>query len=151
MKTTIEQFWNAFLIEKKLDIQTRYLEAFSFGCTRESANALLQLVLDGKKKATCSSVRYYEVTGDRQPQVGDYSIVCNSNQKPCCVIKTTQTVCLPFCEMTYEICKREGEDTCLETWVNNHERFFQQDALQSGYKFSDDMLVLFEDFEVVYR
>ena len=44
-----------------------------------------------------------------------------------------------------------GEDECLETWQEAHRRFFTQDGDEMGYAFTEDMPVLFEDFEVVYQ
>jgi len=53
--------------------------------------------------------------------------------------------------MTFEICKREGEDECLETWLRGHVRFFTEEGKAMGYEFNEDMLIVFEDFEVVYQ
>lgn len=147
----VTAFWNAFLSEAQLDANTTYHEAFYFGADKELANSLLALVLSGVKTATTSAVPCYEAEGEPMPQPGDYSIVTDWDGTPYCVIRTTQTTILPFNEMTYDICKREGEDTCLETWIEGHRRFLSQDAKMCGYVFSEDMPVLFEDFEVVYK
>jgi uncharacterized protein YhfF len=53
--------------------------------------------------------------------------------------------------MTFDICSREGEDECLETWKDGHRRFFTLDAAEMGYEFTEDALVVFEDFAVVYQ
>lgn len=145
----VEEFWKRFLSEKQLNQNTKYLEAFHFEATKEGANSLLDLVLSGQKRATASSVPAWIIEG-RKPKVGDYSIVTDWDGRPRCVIRTVQTTELPFCEMTYDICKREGEDECLETWQQNHRTFFAADAKELGYEFNEDMMVLFEDFEVVY-
>lgn len=147
----ITAFWNNFLAEAKLDSDTTYHDAFYFGANKELANDLLDLVLSGAKTATTSAVPCYEAEGEVMPQVGDYSIVTDWDGEPRCVIRTTMTTILPFNEMTYDICKREGEDECLETWVEGHRRFLSQDAQACGYVYSEDMPVLFEDFEVVYK
>lgn len=52
--------------------------------------------------------------------------------------------------MTYEICKREGEDDNLASWKTGHLKFFTEDCRRMGCEFSPDMPLLFEDFEVVY-
>ena len=148
MKKNIETFWRTFLKEKGLDMSTSYIECFHFDVHEASANHLLQLVLEGKKKATASSV--YAFAQGQEPKVGDYSIVTDWDENPCCVIQTTATKFIPFNEMTYEICKREGEDDNLQSWQEGHARFFACEGAQLGYTFSEDMLVLFEDFEVVY-
>jgi uncharacterized protein YhfF len=145
----IEAFWERFLTEKQLKQDTKYLEAFHFEVTKEGANSLLELVLSGQKRATASSLPAWKIEGTK-PRVGDYSIVTDWDGKPRCVIQTLHITELPFCDMTYEICKREGEDECLETWQQNHRTFFAADGKELGYEFTEDMMVLFEDFEVVY-
>lgn len=147
----IEQFWQEFLKTTQKDPATKYLESFYFGLTEKSANELLELVLSGQKRATASSLISYQAEGSRIPQVGDYSIITDWKGNPHCVIKTTTITILPFNEMTFEICKREGEDDTLESWQEGHRRFFTEDGKELGYEFSESMPVLFEDFQVVFR
>ncbi len=54
-----ESFWQRFLKTKELPKDTKYFEAFHFELTKKSANDLLKLVLEGKKKATASSLEAY--------------------------------------------------------------------------------------------
>lgn len=147
---SVEIFWQEFLRETGKDPQTRYLESFHFDLNEKSANALLELVLSGKKRATASSLLAYEKENCRVPQVGDFSIVTDWDNNPRCVIETTAVMIYKFKEITFGICKREGEDECLETWQKGHARYFTLDGKELGYEFSEDMPVLFEDFEVVY-
>ncbi len=147
----IDEFWKKFLNETNRDKDTKYLDAFHFELTEKWANELLRLVLIGQKKATASSLRGYEIEGERIPKVGDLSIVTDWEGIPRCVIETTKITIIPFSEMTYDICKREGEDDTLESWVKGHTNFFTEEAKQLGYEFTSDMPVIFEDFEVVYQ
>ncbi|HWQ57537.1 MAG TPA: ASCH domain-containing protein, partial [Clostridia bacterium] len=70
----IEEYWRDFLIKKSLPGDTPFLEAFHFDLTEKWANLLLDLVLAGKKRATASSVYFWEIEG-KMPRPGDYSIV----------------------------------------------------------------------------
>lgn len=146
----IDEFWGRFLKEKQLEENTKYLEAFHFEATEHGANSLLALVLAGQKRATASLSKSWEIEGIK-PKVGDYSIVTDWAGKPYCVIRTVGVTELPFQDMTFDICKREGEDECLDTWQENHRKFFLLDAKELGYEFTEDSIVLFEDFVVVYR
>lgn len=146
---TAEQFWQNFLQQTGRDPDTRYFECFHFDLNERSANELLELVLSGKKRATASSL--YAFAPEETPKVGSLSIVTDWDGNPRCVIETTAVSMIPFGEMTFEICSREGEDECLETWKEGHRRFFTQDGAELGYTFSEEMPVIFEDFEVVYR
>ena len=147
---TIDAFWQEFLTHSGLDPATKYFESFHFELNKEAANKLLQLVLYGQKRATTGSLLAAQLEGAAMPQVGDYSIVTDWDGTPHCVIKTTAITILPFNEMTFDICKREGEDDCLETWQENHIAYFTKEGQMLGYEFTEDMPVVFEDFEVVY-
>ena len=147
---TIDAFWQDFLVHAGLDANTKYFDIFHFDLSEKVANELLQLVLSGQKRATASSLPAFQQEGTRIPQVGDYSIVTDWDGVPHCVIKTTAITTLPFNEITFDICKREGEDECLETWQEAHRRFFTEEGQLLGYEFTERMPVVFEDFEVVY-
>lgn len=147
----IDEFWNRFLDDKKLDLNTRYLEAFHFEMIEELANSLLELVLTGQKKATASSLISWEAEGT-MPKEGDYSIVTDWAGNPRCVIQTTKVTVLPFKDVDYDLCKKEGEDDCLESWRKSHTAFFTAEGKEElDYEFSEDMIVVFEEFEVVYK
>ena len=147
---TDKEFWQEFLTSTGKDSNTQYFESFYFGITEKSANALLDLVLSGKKRATASSLFAYEATNERVPEVGDFSIVTDWDKNPRCIIETTAVTIMKFKEMTFDICKREGEDENLESWRRNHIWYFTEDGKELGYSFSEEMPVVFEDFEVVY-
>jgi len=147
----IDMFWKTFLKETNRDESTKYLEVFHFESTEKWANELLRLVLIGQKRATCSSLLKYAIEGELMPKVGDLSIITDWEGVPRCIIETTAITIIPFSDITYDICKREGEDDTLQSWVKGHVHFFKEDGKQLGYEFSDDMPVVFEDFEVVYQ
>lgn len=128
-----------------------FMDCFYFDNSEKWANALLKLVLEGKKKATASSRYSFEKRGLELPKTGDLSIVTDWDGNPRCVIETTKVTHLAFRDMTYDICRREGEDENLESWQRGHVNFFTEEGKAEGYVFSWDMPVVFEDFEVVYR
>jgi uncharacterized protein YhfF len=145
-----DEFWQEFLDVNNKDCSTQYIECFHFELTEKLANELLSLVLSGKKQATSSSLFAYEIEGSRIPQVGDYSIVTDWEGNPSCVIETTAVTILPFNQITFDICKREGEDDTLESWQKGHMHFFIEDGKELGYEFSENMPVVFEDFKVSF-
>lgn len=148
---TITEFWRGYLQFAGLDENTKYYQCFYFGAREQIANELLALVLEGKKRATSSSLWAYEKEGDPLPKAGDLSVVTDFAGEPYCVIETTAVTVLPFKDMSYEICSREGEDDVLETWQRAHERCFTAEGLELGFEFTPEMPVVFEDFEVVYK
>ena len=148
---TIQAFWKRFLKAENKPENTTYVSCFHFELTERLANELLALVLKGQKKATASSLRAYEIENEPLPKVGEFSIVTGFNGIPRCVIQTEAVSIIPFNEITYEICKREGEDDNLESWQEGHRRFFKTEGKKLGYDFTEDLLVVFEDFKVVYQ
>lgn len=145
------EFWKEFLKVMNKDESTKYIDCFHFELTEKLANELLELVLTGQKRATASSLLAYEIDDKRIPQVGDYSIVTDWGGTPRCVIETTAVTIIPYKEITFDICKREGEDDSLESWQRGHKRFFTEEGQAIGYEFSEDMPVVFEDFNVVFK
>lgn len=147
---TVQAFWEAFLRDTGRPADTLCLEAFHFELTEKWANELLRLVLEGKKRATSSSLTCYELEGARVPAPGDLSIVTDWAGEPHCVIETTQVDILPFRDMTFALCRLEGEDDCLDSWRRSHIHFFTAEGQEAGYAFTEDMPVIFEQFRVIY-
>ena len=149
--TKIDTFWKRFLKGTGRDEDTPYFEAFHFELTEKLANELLELVLSGKKKATASSLKSFELDNSPLPKAGDLSIVTDFHGEPKCVIETTALTLIPFKDMTYDICKREGEDDTLESWKKGHRHFYEEEGRLLGYTFTEDLMIVFEDFEMIYQ
>lgn len=125
------------------------LEKWHFELTEKSCNHLLDLVLIGKKRATSSSLKGYQLEGGKIPSIGDMSVITDWDENPRCVIKTTNVRIIPYKDITFDIARLEGEDDNLDSWRANHEKFFTEEGKEIGYEFSEDMDVVFEEFEVV--
>ena len=151
MTDVARALWERFLSDTGRPLDTPCYECFYFCDNEEAANALLELVLQGKKTATASYGPIYALEGAALPEVGGLSMVTDFSGLPKCVIQTTAITTLPFCRMTYEICRREGEDDRLESWQENHRLAFGRECAQAGIPFREDGPVVFEDFQVVYR
>lgn len=143
--------WGRFLSDTNRPADTPCYECFHFCNTEKAANALLALVLTGQKTATTSCKACYDAAGEPLPFVGSLSLVTDFAGTPACVIETAAVTVMPFCDMTYEICKREGEDRTLDTWQDNHRRFFALECADLGLVFEEKMDVVFEDFTVIHR
>lgn len=149
-KTKTKAFWKQFLNETKLPKTTECEDVFAFGWTPEIARKLAELVRSGQKKATTSCLRAFEIEKAPLPEVGRYSIITDFEGNPYSVIRNTKITVLPYREVTFEICSREGEDECLETWQKNHWDSFVREGQELGYEFTKDTKVVFQDFEAVY-
>jgi uncharacterized protein YhfF len=115
----------------------------------KACNYLLELVLNAKKRATSSSFEAYNYSSEEFPKVGNLSVITDWNENPRCVVRTTSVRVLPFKDIDFSIAKLEGEDLNIESWRKNHQKFFIEEGRELGYPFSENMKVVFEEFEVV--
>ncbi|HSG43151.1 MAG TPA: ASCH domain-containing protein, partial [Anaerolineales bacterium] len=53
-------------------------------------NELSQLVLEGKKTATCGSLWEWEAEGNPIPKVGDVWVELDGNENPVCITETVE-------------------------------------------------------------
>ncbi|MBH46917.1 MAG: RNA-binding protein [Halobacteriovorax sp.] len=145
----IQNFWNNF-IDERADLnhlRDYKFEAWSFGNTKEMADDLGQLVLDGKKTATCSLLRAYRGEEHEIPRVGVYSVLCNGSNQPLCVVFLTHTWICKYSEVAEQHAYEEGEgDRTLEYWKKVHHEFF---SAYDGFH-SDDLLVC-ERFQTAFK
>ena len=94
----------------------------------------------------------HEVESRRLPKPGDLSIVTNFAGDPLCVIETQRVDIVPFKEVSQEFAATEGEgDGSLAYWRRAHEAFFGRECRRIGRQATQDMPVVCERFEVIYR
>lgn len=142
---TAEQMWQAF--SEKSGISAEY-DAWTFG---DDADTLAELVLNGAKTATCSALPFYELEGEPLPHAGEYSVILNSREQAVCVIQTTRVYQTPFSKITEDHAWKEGEgDRSLAYWQKVHETFFSEELSEAGMVFSQDLMLVCEEFRRVY-
>jgi len=134
--------------------KSRY-QSFSsdYFCADEvNANLCADLILKGQKVATCSMMYWYEVEGEPLPSVGHLQVVTDWNHKPVCIIETTWVSECKFSNVTEAFAAKEGEgDLSLDWWRKAHWEFFSKECLEAGIQPTEDMLLVLEQFKVVYK
>jgi uncharacterized protein YhfF len=147
----IAEYWERFIATAHGVDPARFYESFCFGDNEELANSLAELVLAGAKRATAALLLSVEHDGKRPPRPRDLSVVKNWAGTPLCVIETVRVDLAPFSEVSAEFAATEGEgDGSLEYWREAHAIYFSRECARIGRKFSEDMLVVCERFEVVF-
>ncbi|MGM9951265.1 MAG: ASCH domain-containing protein, partial [Lysinibacillus sp.] len=141
----IDHYWDEFCQKAKLE-GIQYKEAFQFG---EKADWLAELVIEGKKTATCSSYQEYQIENELIPKAGEYSIVLNSANTPVAIIEVESVEMYPLNEVPEDFALAEGEGTYQEWW-DAHVNFFSRLFEQYNLEFKKDMLVVCERFRKVY-
>lgn len=148
---TAEQMWERF-IQDNPNYRTSTYEAFSFGNTDKMADELAQLVRVGKKTATSSGFCFYEIEGEALPKDGELSIVLNSKNEAECIIQTTKVYMIPFHAVSEEHAYKEGEGSrSLDDWRVEHQAFFTEALVEYNQVFDKNMLIVCEEFEVIWQ
>ena len=139
-----QELWNKYTSDKSLTY-----EAWAFG---DDADLLADLVIKGIKTATSSNYIFYELENEELPKINEYSIILNSKDEAVCIIQTTNVYVTPFNEVSEEHAYKEGErNRTLQDWIDIHKNFFGNELKSIGKEFKDDMLVVCEEFQVVYK
>ena len=124
-----DQMWQAYKILNQT-IGDK-IDAWAFGV---EADYLAELVLMGQKTATSSAFDLYAVGNEPLPKENELSVILDSKENAICIIETT---------------KGEGERG-LTYWKELHENLFSNWLEEVGLHFSQDSLVVLEEFRVVY-
>ncbi|MFF2389533.1 ASCH domain-containing protein [Agromyces sp. NPDC058104] len=122
-----------------------------FGDHPELTDELLGLVLDGTKRATATLVAEFAAEEQALPRVGSHWIACDSTGAPRVVLRSTELRVGPFTSVDAAFADDEGEDDrSLESWRENHSRYWRRTAAAIGLEWTEQHEVVFERFRVVW-
>lgn len=150
---TVKEMWKKYLstIGENINNSGKTYESWYFCNNEKDANELAGLVKKGIKKATASLHCLYEIENELIPKVGDYAVITNWKGVAQSIIQITSINTIPFKEVTEELAAKEGEgDKTLSFWRKVHRKVFTLELKEYSKKFSEDMLVVCEEFAVVY-
>jgi uncharacterized protein YhfF len=120
----------------------RALETFAFGDSPGLAEELAQLVLEGKKTATCWAASEGLLT-----QIGKRMVMLDGAGRPRAILETVELTQRRYDEVDPVFAFDEGEDDrTLESWRRAHRNYFTRLG-----QFAPDMLLYCERFRVVAR
>ncbi len=150
---SIKQMWRNYLLSigESSDTTDENYTAWHFDNNERDANELAELVLEGTKRATASLYDSYK-NGEEIPKVGDLSIITNWSGIAKCIIMSTSIEVVPYKDVDEEFAATEGEgDKSLEYWRKVHRKFFTEELTEIGGEFSEEIPVVCEKFEVVFK
>lgn len=150
---SVKKMWGNYLatIGENPESTNKKYSAWHFCNNEQDANELADLVLKGTKKATASLYLSYS-NDDELPKEEDLSIIINWDGIAQGIIRTTNIEIVPYKDVTEEFAATEGEgDKSLEYWRRAHWSFFTEEMKEIGKEPTEDMLVVCEKFEVVYK
>ncbi|MEM1279144.1 MAG: ASCH domain-containing protein [Cyanobacteria bacterium P01_H01_bin.152] len=150
--TAIAQCWQHYLqtLMSAMDRSVPYL-VDQFGDTPELANELGQLVLNGTKTATCSTLWEWQAEAEPLPTVGIHTIVVDGDGQPLCIIQTIEVTIRAFHEVDAQFAHNEGEgDRTLASWRQMHWQYFAGVLPHIGKVPTLNMPLVCERFRVVF-
>ncbi|WP_036766533.1 ASCH domain-containing protein [Parvularcula oceani] len=153
MTLTPEALWRAYLASRPQHAAPRgpVPPAWHFCDNEADADACLDLVLAGKKRATAPSLAELRASGQPVPQVGDLHIVTDFAGRARCLLRTERVEILRFRDVTEAHAAAEGEgDGSLSSWRSVHGAYYRRVLANTADTFSQDLPVVFETFELLY-
>lgn len=147
---TEKEMWD--LYSQNNHVKNKTYDAWSFGGNDVSANELAKLVASGVKTATASAYKLYEIENSDLPQVGGLNIILDANSNAVCITETTKVYTCPFKDVPESHAFKEGEgDLSLVYWRKVHKDFFTRELKEYNIDFDENMIVVCEEFKVVWK
>lgn len=147
---TIEHFWREACAALQIDPVTPY-QTWYFGDSPALADTLLDLVLQGSKRATACLQWACEADPQDAPVPGGYSVVTRFDGTPAALLRTTALAVVPFGQVDAGFAAREGEgDLSLASWREGHWAYFSRECAAAGWVMGEDAPVVCEDFELLW-
>lgn len=153
VENSVDYMWENYLksIGENRNNTKKQYTTWYFGGNQKDADELAELVKSKVKRGTTSLYYWYEDEEEPLPLPGEYSIIVNWEGAAQCIIKTNKVTLIPFKDVTEELARIEGEgDKSLEHWRDVHIRFFTKELKDEVKQFTEDMIVVFEEFELVF-
>ncbi len=154
MSDSASRLWDAYVASGLPDAPTAEttFSAWQFGYGVDQGDYLAACVLEGPKRATAGALWAYEAEGEAVPVPGDYNVILDGHGVARCVIRTVSVDVLPFNQVGEAFAYDEGEgDRSLEYWRDVHWMYFSRELTELGREATQDMPVVCERFDVVYR
>ena len=144
----IEAFWATF--QQATGAQGGYVSADQFGDSPELADELIELILDGPKRATAGMLAEFEHEGVPVEQVGARWIALDGAGHPRAVLRVTDVRIGPFETVDAAFAWDEGEgDRTLDSWKKDHLAYFTRRCAELGIKWSEvDIPIVFQRFDL---
>jgi uncharacterized protein YhfF len=85
------------------------------------------------------------------PRPGDFVIMLDGQKRPRFIWRTTEVTIKPLSQVEGAFAWDEGEgDRTRNWWLDAHRRYFARQASRERFELDDDILAVFERFEVVW-
>lgn len=149
-KKSVEILWNKFKEENPEKKRSKPPISFYFCDNEFDANECADLVVKGIKRATATSLWWYQKYNEPLPKVGDLYIITDWSGNAKAVIETTKIEQVPYNRITSEFAEIEGEgDKSLAYWKRVHKEYYTREMKPFNEQFDKNMIIVCEQFKTV--
>ena len=151
MNETIKFFWKSFIINDPSYMDMKIPESFYFCDNKKDADECAELVVKRIKRATATSLCWFEKNNEILPKIVDQYIVTDWKGIAKAIIETTQIEKVPYNKITAEFAQIEGEgDKSLEYWKRVHKDYYTREMEPYNEQFDENMIIVCEQFKTIY-
>jgi uncharacterized protein YhfF len=150
----VKDYWDQFLASLPPDspYHAKTYVAEGWGDSPQLADELGALIAQGRKTATCSALWEWETEGNPIPQVGLITIALDGRGEPLCIVETVEVTIRKYNEVDSDFAREEGEgDLSWNYWRKAHRNYFSRVLRKIGKGFSEEMPLVCERFQVIYK
>ena len=153
-KEWVTKYWEQFLAGLPSDspYHAKAYVAEGWGDGPAMADELGALIVQGIKTATCSALWEWEAEGNPIPEKGLITIALDGRGEPLCIVETVEVMIRKYNEVDAGFPREEGEgDLSLDYWREAHKNYFSRVLPKIGKEFSEEMPLVCERFELIYK
>ena len=147
---SLSELWDYFILSNPKFKNTPIPESYYFCDNEKDANECIQWVVEGVKRATTTSMWWFETNNHPLPKIGDLYIVTDWEGIAKAIIQVLKIEQTSFNEITPEYAEIEGEgDKSLAYWNKVHWDYYTREMNEKGQQPTEDMLLICEQFKTV--
>lgn len=143
-QNSAQKLWKAFAAGND------ELLAYPYQLWRFPKGETIQKVLNGQICGESFLLPMFELNRQRLPEAGQYNVVCDSANRAVCVVRTTGIFRSCYGDVAGNLASIEGYASSKE-WQTAKGPKFERICKDLKIPFSDDLQILFEKFEIVFR
>lgn len=148
--SSVFELWSSFVFSNPKYKNTPIPESYYFCDNEKDANECAQLVVGGVKRATSTSMWWFETYIQPLPEIGNLAIVTDWSGIAKAIIETFKIDHTPFNKISSEYAEIEGEgDKSLAYWNKVHWDYYSREMKEKGQHPTEGMLLVCEQFRTI--
>ena len=148
---SVKSMWRRFLEQYPQYHASPKPEAFYFCDNENDANECADLVIEGIKQATSTSLWWFNKHNKPLPEAGNLYIITDWEGMAKAIVQTTKVEQVPYSDIDEAYARIEGEgDQSLEYWRKAHWAYYEREMAPFGEQPSESMIIVCEQFETIW-